>query len=41
MNQTTQMKAIIFHKYRSIDSLELIEIEKPSPKEDEVLEEGL
>ena len=37
MNQTTQMKAIIFHKYRSIDSLELIEIEKPSPKEDEVL----
>ncbi|MFC2081238.1 NAD(P)-dependent alcohol dehydrogenase [Bacteroidota bacterium] len=31
------MKAIVFHKYGSLDSVELIEVEKPSPKDNEVL----
>ena len=31
------MKAIVFHKYRSLESLELIEVENPSPKDNEVL----
>lgn len=31
------MKAIIFHKYGSPDSLELLEVENPIPGEDEVL----
>jgi|SRR5688572_23298044 len=31
------MKAIIYHKYGTPDNLELIEMDKPVPKEDEVL----
>jgi len=34
---TILMKAIVFHKYGSLDSIELIEAEKPSPKDNEVL----
>jgi NADPH:quinone reductase-like Zn-dependent oxidoreductase len=31
------MKAAIFHKYKDLDSLELIELEKPTPRDNEVL----
>jgi len=31
------MKAVIFHKYEDLDSLELIELEKPIPRDNEVL----
>ena len=37
MKPVTHMKAVIFHKYETLESLELIEVEKPSPKENEVL----
>jgi NADPH:quinone reductase-like Zn-dependent oxidoreductase len=37
MSESNYMKAIVFHKYGSLDSLELIEADKPSPKDDEVL----
>ena len=31
------MKAVVFRKYKSLDSLELIEIQKPEPRDNEVL----
>ncbi len=31
------MKAVVFHEYESIDSLDIIEVDIPSPKENEVL----
>jgi NADPH:quinone reductase-like Zn-dependent oxidoreductase len=31
------MKAVVFHKYKSLDSLELTEVEKPIPRDNEVL----
>ena len=37
MNRTEYMKAIVINKYGTPDNLELKEVEKPRPKEDEVL----
>ena len=37
MKPVTHMKAVIFHQYETLESLELVEVEKPSPKETEVL----
>ena len=31
------MKAIVYHKYGTPDALELTEVDKPIPKDDEVL----
>ena len=31
------MKAIVYHKYGTVDELQFLEVEKPIPKGDEVL----